>query len=342
MTSVVASPWTIDGRAFPTGADLRTQLRFAVRYAILAPSSHNTQPWLFRIGDARVELVCDRTRALPVVDPDDRELLISCGAALFVLRLTLHAHGLAERTTILPDPTDGDLLARVDVIGNASPQTQDVRLFEEIQSRVTSRALFEPDPVPEHVVSAMRSAAMDEGAWLAPFAGADERAAVGSLVARGDIDQFADERFRRELALWMHARRSGDGLAVHGALVTRTLMRTFDIGGRRARSDREIAEGSPLLAVLGTGGDSPRTWIAAGQALAHVLLLAQRAGLASGFLNQPIEVPELRPQLAALTKHEGLPQLLVRFGYPKAGLGAPPRHTARRPLIDVLLKADAP
>lgn len=218
MTSVVASPWTIDCRAFPAGADLRTQLRFAVRYAILAPSSHNTQPWLFRIGDARVELVCDRTRALPVVDQD--------------------------------------LLARVDVIGNASPQTQDVRLFEEIQSRVTSRALFEPDPVPEHVVSAMRSAAVDEGAWLAPFAGADERAAVGSLVARGDIDQFADERFRRELALWMHARRSGDGLAVHGALVTRTLMRTFDFGGRRARSDREIAEGSPLLAVAAAGSSA--------------------------------------------------------------------------------------
>ena len=76
------------------------------------------------------------------------------------------------------------------------------------------------------------------------------------LVARGDIDQFADERFRRELALWMHARRSGDGLAVHGALVTRTLMRTFDIGGRRARSDREIAERSPLLAVAAAGSSA--------------------------------------------------------------------------------------
>ena len=60
-------------------------LRSLVEYAALAPSGHNTQPWRFRLRGGGAELLADRTRALPVVDPDDRELVISCGAALGVM-----------------------------------------------------------------------------------------------------------------------------------------------------------------------------------------------------------------------------------------------------------------
>ena len=340
MTSLLVDPWMVDVHGFPSDADLRARLNYAVRFAILAPSSHNSQPWLFRVCDSHVDVVCDRTRALPVVDPDDRELVISCGAALFTLRLALVANGLREHTTIMPDPIDFDVIARVAVVGNAAIEPRDVELFEAVANRVTSRGPFLADGVPEAVVAELRDAATREGAWLSLHASEGERADVGSLVARGDLDQFADERFRRELALWMHHRRSGDGLAVRGVQITRALIRTFDLGGRRARTDRDVAEGAPLLAVVGTPADGVRDWIAAGQAIARVLLVAQRAGLAAGFLNQPIEVPELRPQLAALTGQRGLPQLLLRLGYPDSRHGIP-LHTPRRQLGDVLLDEDA-
>lgn len=55
--------------------------------AIRAPSSHNTQPWLFDCRDERIDLLADRTRALPANDPEDRELTISCGCALMTLRV---------------------------------------------------------------------------------------------------------------------------------------------------------------------------------------------------------------------------------------------------------------
>jgi hypothetical protein len=62
-------PWAISEDGYPASTDARERLRFLLGYAVLAPSGHNTQPWLFRMRDQAVELYADRTRALPVVDP---------------------------------------------------------------------------------------------------------------------------------------------------------------------------------------------------------------------------------------------------------------------------------
>ena len=80
---------------------------------VLAPSSHNTQPWWFRVGEDTVELFADRTRSLPVNDPFDRELTISCGAALTNLVVAARAGSLEPQVDVLPDPGEPDLLARV-------------------------------------------------------------------------------------------------------------------------------------------------------------------------------------------------------------------------------------
>ncbi|MDX6584329.1 MAG: hypothetical protein QOI10_3513, partial [Solirubrobacterales bacterium] len=54
----------------------------ALELAVRAPSLHNTQPWRWRVGDESVQLYLDQARQLPATDPEGRELIISCGAAL--------------------------------------------------------------------------------------------------------------------------------------------------------------------------------------------------------------------------------------------------------------------
>jgi hypothetical protein len=187
---------------------------------------------------------------------------------------------------------------------------------------------------------ALETAAVREGAWLQPVTGFG-RDALADLIAEGDRIQMADRHFRRELAAWMTPNRSrsrdgipgyalglGDFMSAAGPLV----MRTFDFGTGRAAKDRELALGSPVLAALGTTGDAPRDWLAAGQALQHVLLRAWLDGLAASFLNQAVEVPELRHRLQVLTGFQGFPQLVLRLGF--GGKGAQP--TPRRPVADVL------
>jgi nitroreductase len=70
--------WNVSESQFPKDGTKTKQLKFLLNYAILAPSSHNTQPWLFKvIGDNIIELYADRTRALALVDPVDRALTIN-------------------------------------------------------------------------------------------------------------------------------------------------------------------------------------------------------------------------------------------------------------------------
>jgi nitroreductase len=333
--------WNISETDYPTGGSVGEQLEFALHYAVLAPSSHNTQPWLFKVEDTAIEVYADRARALPVCDPDDRELVISCGTAVFHTRIALRHFGHGDVLEILPKNHDADFLARI-ARGDpyeATPEEQ--KLFRAIQKRRTNRSGFEDRKVPDGLLVDLQQAARVEGATLHVVRGENRRNAVVDLVAEGDRTQMAQKSFRRELAAWVRSNRSTqqDGIPGYGFGFTDIVsvggpfvIRTFDLGGFQAAKDRELAAGSPVIAVLHTEADNPRDWIAAGQALARVLLRARADGVWASFLNQPIEVEELRPKLRDAVDITGFPQILLRMGY-----GPEVRPTPRRGLRDVMI-----
>lgn len=332
---------TVIEQGFPQGATDAEILRFFVNYAIRAPSGHNTQPWLFRIGERSLELLADRTRALPVVDPHDRALTISCGAALEHLFVAARRFGrdLAVEELTGADP---DHLATVKLAGAVEPSSEDVALFEAIPHRRTTRSKFDKRALPRELLNACREHASERGAALTIVEEYSERAEIADLVAEGDRIQFADPRFRRELAAWVHSRRaatkdgmSGESFGMPDILspIGAMIIRTFDLGNGVAAGDREkITECSPVLAVFSTEGDEAGDWLATGRALSRVLLQLTASGATAAFLNQPIEAEELRPRLGDAIRTTGIPQLLLRFGY---GVAAP--RSVRRPIDDVLL-----
>jgi len=302
--------------------------------AVLAPSSHNTQPWFFLLGEPYVDLLADRTRALPINDPNDRELTISCGCALLNLLLAAADSDFQLENWLLPDPQEPDWLARVSITSDPVERVPEADLARFIEVRRTCRTRFESRPVAEEVVDSMVAAAAAEGAWLRPLQTEELRKRAIALVVEGDALQWGDSRWRRELAAWMHTRSEGDGLTVSAftAPVAQMVVRNFDMGGGVGSKDRELAESSPLLAVLGTNGDGPRDWLAAGQALQRVLLVGCSFGLRASYLNQPIQVVSLRKQVGELAGGNGFPQILLRFGY----AGTPLAPAPRRPLEDVI------
>jgi nitroreductase len=314
------------------------QLAWAVSWAVLAPSSHNTQPWRFTIHENRVDVVADRARALAVVDPEDRELIISCGAALFHLRLALDQLGWRASVEIVPASVDGDVVASVRLVERCAPSSELAPLFSAIPQRHTNRQPFAKRDVDEALVSELQHQAGREGAWLY-WARGLYKEAVAQLIAEGDRMQMADRSFRRELAAWLHPSHAahGDGMwstqnrpeiVQHAAPL---ILRTFDMGGLRAAVDHELAVGSPVLAVLGSDGDDERAWVATGQALGRLLLFATANGLCASFLNQPCELPGLRERLHAAIGKSGSPQLILRLGYADAAPAMP-----RRRLSDVV------
>ncbi|MBN3751879.1 nitroreductase [Paraburkholderia sp. Tr-20389] len=335
------SAWQIDETHFDRAGPLAEQLRFALQYAVLAPSNHNTQPWRFLIDGNTVQVCADRLRALPVVDPFDRELLFSCGAALFNLRVALSHFGLAYAITLFPSDADPDVVALVLVSNHGHRDMALAPLFDAITQRVTTRAPFADEPVPAAAQRALIDACEAEGALASCVHERAGRQAIADLVAEADHIQFADPRFRRELAAWIHPRHRDDGMPLYGAAVgglldfavplVSAVVRVFDAGAGVPATHRHLVDGSPLMVGIATARNDREAWLAAGQALERMLLVAAGLGLTASYLNQPIEISTLRVQISSLLHLDATPQLLLRVGR-----GPHAEHAPRRPLSDVL------
>jgi hypothetical protein len=312
-------------------------VRALVEKASAAPSSHNTQPWQFRARGSTIDLLADRTRALPVNDPFDRELTISCGAALLSLRVAAASAGLATRTRLFPEGANSDWLARIEIVVGAA-DVDLARLAAALKRRRTYRKAFERRPVTNDAMLVIEQAVVIEGSALMSLDG-ESRGQVAGLVAEGDRQQWDDPRWRRELAMWMHPRRLGDGLTVPTLAVpiAQAVVRTFDMGNGVAARDQQLASASPWLTVLTTAEDDVLAWLRAGQALQRALLVGCRLGLQASYLNQPVQVAKLRARLQILLGTTAHPQLLIRWGHPTEEMPAASRRS-----VDAVLDLQAP
>lgn len=333
--------WDIDEGPLSPVASTEARLRFSLNYAVLAPSNHNSQPWRFFVDGDTVMLCADRTRALSVVDPFDRELVISCGAALFNLRVALSHFGLGYAITLLPSDAEPDVLAKVRVFASKGGDASIASLFNAIPRRVTTREAFHAEAVAPEIQHRLLGAAEAEGVQAVSIDDLHRREEIAQLIADADRIQFHDPRFRRELASWIHPRRMDDGMPAYGPGVSKLLdiavplvasaIRTFDLGAGIAAAHESLVQASPILFCIGTGIDDPPSWLAAGQALERVLLTGVGSGLTASYLNQPIETEQLRDSLRRAAGMTTQPQLLLRIG--RGPLAA---HSPRRPIQDVV------
>jgi hypothetical protein len=156
--------------------------RYVVAAAVWAPSVHNTQPWRFTAEGKHISLHADILRQLRVADPDGRELMISCGAALFTARLALRSLGYFPQASVLPDPSQPLLVARVGWPRRAARTEFEQRLFGQVRQRRTHRGGFDPVPLPPNLLATLRESATRDGALLRIVADDGRRAALAAAV----------------------------------------------------------------------------------------------------------------------------------------------------------------
>lgn len=310
--------------------------------AAAAPSMHNAQPWRFRYfrGSRTFHVRADFDRAMPHADPDHRALHLGCGAALLNLRVAVAHAGWHPLTSLLPDPGDPALLATVRLADSGADRDKSglSALYPGIHSRHTSRYPFAETDVPQALQKALAEAAGLEGASLA-FPGPWHLRWVMELIeeaeARNRIDLGSDEDMAHWTRLGPEADTATDGVPEYAfgprKLGGRAPMRDF--AGLKAVEGRGVAEfeKTPHLALLSTTGDRPEDWLRAGQAMERVLLRATIEGLATSFVTQAIEWPDLRWPLRDPVAGVGHVQMVLRLGYGPRGPATP-----RRPVREVL------
>ncbi len=270
-------------------------------------------------------------------------MLISCGAALFGLRLAVRSLGHRPKVELLPGPA-GRRLARVS-LGPAVPMTGAERtMLRAVPHRHTHRGPFDAEPLPVGLFAQLQDDARAEGATLTEIEPGPARAELMALVAASARRQDRDLQSRAETRRWSHAASSHarDGVPAHafpaapGRTAGRLPQRDFDLG-------RDVgwlpADGPapPVTAALLTPGDGEEDWLQVGQALHRLLLRAASRWVFASLNTQPLEDVETRALVRDRLAQPGSPQMLLALGVSRTA-----HPTARLPAADLIGPSHTP
>ncbi|MEX2223058.1 MAG: hypothetical protein WEG40_14800 [Candidatus Rokuibacteriota bacterium] len=338
-----------------------------VRAGILAASPHNTQPWLFRVSDARIELHADTARGLGAFDPYLREMHIGLGCAVENMARAARAYGyeatVSERAGVLapppPSPPPGPVAPRDLGPTRARPDA----LFDAIPRRHTDRGAYDPGrPVPGAMLEAMWATFRDDADLrLFLFSAPGERKQFGEAAIQATEAIVADPRMVADSDRWFRHRRADvqrlrDGLTLDaaglGPLVTAMAKLLPPVSAETSHrywldATRDVqVPGTALFGLIAVRDlhDRPQA-LRAGQRWQRLHLMGTARGLAMQPINQPVEMvdrerelgkpPRAAGVLAALTGDAAWkPTFAFRMGFPTRPAAASPR----RPVDAVVLK----
>jgi hypothetical protein len=333
--AVAARTWRAGPVAGVEGEALSREL---VRCATLAPSSHNTQCWKFALEDKAITILPDLSRRCPAVDPDDHHVFVSVGCAAENLVQAALAHGL-QADPVFDTTRDAVRLTLAPTTARATP------LFNAIPARQCTRGDYDGKALSTEELGLLERAGSSDRVRVLLLT---ERAAMERVleqVVQGNTAQMADPAFMKELKSWIRfngadAVRTGDGLfsvssgnpSIPAWVGDIAFGWFFTPKGENDKIARQIRSSAGIAVFVGQSADKAH-WADVGRCYERFALQATALGIRNAFLNQPVEVPSVRPRFAAAV---GLaagqrPDLVVRFG---RGPTLPP--SLRRPVQAVL------
>ena len=316
----------------PASPDARDLIRFAT----LAANSHNTQAWSFKVAGTTIDILPDRTRATPVVDPDNHHLFISLGCAAENLAIAAASRGMPGEVTF--EVGTGEIR-----FAHTAGSATDAALSDAIPLRQSTRGMYDGSTLTPAELTDLDAAVRVPGVDLILITDRAQMGRIADLIAAANTAQIADPAFMAELKHWMRfnprrALDTGDGLfsatggnpAMPDWLGPMVLDWLYTAESENKANAAKIVSSAGLAVFAGAAAD-PAHWVQVGRACQRFALQATAMGLKHAFLNQPVEVADLRPELAALIGMPGRrPDLVMRFGR-----GALLPYSARRTVDEV-------
>jgi nitroreductase len=330
--SLSKNPWEISEQDFPYAGDIEDQLRFLLRFAILAPSARNSQPWFFRVRGNRVLLLADLARSQPVSDPNRRELYIALGCALENLLVAAEHLGFEHSVAYFPRPGQQDLAAMIAFRpgGTVSPARSGTTL-DAIRRRRNEAGLFNSTPVPAHLQQRLTGCCIEPDLVVNLSEDILFHRWIDTLTMASDRADLGNPAFRMELQYWrslsVFGSRLEEGMASNGKLpMNREAVAVLD---------HLKVESAPVIGLIRGAGDTHFIQLKTGQVFERIWLTATALGVSINPMSQTMRRPELRSAVRELMPSVGwVPQHLFRVGY--SGNDPEPR-APRRPLEEVLL-----
>lgn len=336
LSGVITQPkssievWNINESSFPDNSSQKERLTFLINYAILAPSSHNTQPWIFNVSDDEIQVYADRSKWLSVADADKREMYLSLGCALE--NLIISAEHFGYNCTLSYFPGEEDNVAAVSFQA-ATRKPSHSPLFHAITARKTNRNPYELLAISREDLEALSRYSSDPDAAVYLSDSSEAKNEFLDLVVEANGVLYSDINYKSELGRWL-------GLGVMGptgfeAKLAQMAVAFLDVGPEETQKDADLINSTPYIGFICTAKNDSISSLKAGRALERFWLAATSLGISLQPMSQPLEVPQIKAKLAALLPADSemsVVQQTFRLGYARAEA----EHSNRRPLDEVL------
>lgn len=339
--------WDIDPQEFYTHHTKIDKLKFLVRFGILAPSSHNTQPWKFRVNENSIEINADFSRRPQFGDPTGRMTYIALGCAVENMIIAAKHYGFACRASYNEHLSSA--LPEHAATLNCEDKgliTHDDALFAAIAQRASYRAKYQNKEVPPEIIDDLQSLVSENSLTLTIATDTTDKKRLASIVGEGMKKKMSQLDFRKELANWIRNNwtTSRDGMPGSGhemsmlkSLVAPWALRLVDVSSVEEKKAIERVLNFGAIGIINANEDDAIAWMYAGELLERILLTLSSKGMAASIMVAAIEDTESRNKLASFvfekTGRSYLPQIFFGLGYPTKA--AP--HSPRRTIAEVII-----
>jgi hypothetical protein len=332
--------WEVREAEFPVGGSTENQLEFLLRYAILAPSGPNNQPWKFSINTNTISVYADLNRSLPFVDPSNRTLYMSVGCAIANLLIAAEHFGFRYDLDFFPKGQANDCVSDVKFFKRiAEPVVSD--LFLQITKRFTVKDKYLERNIEGRILQDIKDFIDVPEFYLHFMTDKASKSGISNLVTKAHRIQLVNKDFRLNLSKWLRTnwttRPDGMPLYTFGvpdavSLGFPTAFGKFNLSKAVIYRDLGLIQGCSGLGILSSIKDDKLAWLRCGILLENLFLKATSYNVQLSFFSQPIGHAGLREDLMSMI-NKGYPQLLFGLGYSDQK-----RHTPRRLVEDVLIR----
>lgn len=322
----------------------RQKIRHILEYGVLAPSTHNTQPWKFQINGDQVKVLADFTKKIPEADPTGRDLYMSIGALVKNIELASQAYGVNLKVEIQAQLKDQEYVATL-TFNNLS-EAEDPEYSSILNALITRqnyRGVFKPDIDKAKIQKILETVLNPNVSAQAVF---DKEALqdLALLTAEGLKMGYANPSFRQEISSYINHNLSRKRYGLHGyslrmnlptSVIVPRVMKRKDIGPKLADLNYKSFMSAPGVIIL-SAEDNEKSWFDTGQVLEETNIRLAQIGLTSSIYAAAIEMGELRLQVARHTSvpKKRRPQLLFCIG----AAASPLPYSVRKKLRSVIVR----
>ncbi len=324
-------PWHINYKDFYSLKYTVDKLRFLLKFAVLAPSTHNSQPWKFIISDSEILVVPELERTLPVADPEYRLLCISLGCTVENLLIAANYYNYQAKVEYFPHGAE-EITIRISLREN-SPSTKDKEdhLIFAIPKRRTNRSKYSPATPKKEELSQLENLVIDTSA-IRFVTDLEKQKTIADILLESRLKAFDNKLFRKELAHYKRTNLTKSPLGMPGftmglntplSLVTPFAIRHINvIRFLKKQEEKLLKKYTPTFGFVITTGDSKTDWVAAGRLFERITLEAERLHIQTAI---SAISPKVHKPLQEVLDTPHFPQVFFRMGHTDKIPGHSPR-----------------